>query len=94
MNNKLNNKERLHLAQVKSLPCSVCDAAGPSEAHHVKQGLQYTCIALCPDCHTNSVLGWHGQKRMWHIKKMDELDALNITIQRLLSARFENENPF
>jgi hypothetical protein len=31
---------------------------------------------------------------MWHIKKMDELDALNITIQRLLSARFENENPF
>jgi hypothetical protein len=94
MNNKLNAKERLHLARVKMLPCSVCDKSGPSEAHHVKQGLQYTCIALCPDCHTNSILGWHGQKRMWHIKKMDELDALNITIQRLLSARFENENPF
>ena len=94
MNNKLNNKERLHLAQVKSLPCSVCDTSGPSEAHHVKQGLQYTCIALCPDCHTNSVLGWHGQKRMWHIKKMDEIDALNVTIQRLLSARIENQNPF
>jgi len=29
-------------------------------------------------------MGWHGQKRMWAIKKMDELDALNITIQRLL----------
>jgi hypothetical protein len=94
MNNKLNAKERLHLARVKMLPCSVCDKSGPSEAHHVKQGLQYTCIALCQDCHTNSTLGWHGQKRMWHIKKMDELDALNITIQRLLSARFENENPF
>jgi hypothetical protein len=94
MNNKLNNKERLHLAQVKSLPCSVCDASGPSEAHHVKQGFQYICIALCPDCHTNSVLGWHGQKRMWHIKKMDELDALNITIKRLLESRFENNNPF
>ena len=28
-------------------------------------------------------MGWHGQKRMWGIKKMDELDALNVTIQRL-----------
>jgi hypothetical protein len=92
MNNKLNNKERFHLARVKMLPCSVCDASGPTEAHHYKQGLQYTCIALCKDCHTNSVLGWHGQKRMWHIKKMDELDALNITIERLLSGDFENNN--
>jgi hypothetical protein len=29
-------------------------------------------------------MGWHGQRRMWKIKKMDELDALNITIERLL----------
>jgi hypothetical protein len=29
-------------------------------------------------------MGWHGQKRMWSLKKMDEIDALNITIQRLL----------
>jgi hypothetical protein len=29
-------------------------------------------------------MGWHGQKRMWAIKKMDELDALNITIERLI----------
>jgi hypothetical protein len=28
-------------------------------------------------------MGWHGQKRMWAIKKMDELDALNVTIERL-----------
>ena len=31
-------------------------------------------------------MGWHGQKRMWAIKKMDEMDALNITIQRLLDS--------
>jgi hypothetical protein len=31
---------------------------------------------------------------MWHIKKMDELDALNITIERLLSGDFENKNAF
>lgn len=28
-------------------------------------------------------MGWHGQRRMWAIKKMDELDALDITIERL-----------
>jgi len=31
-------------------------------------------------------MGWHGQKRMWSLKKMDEIDALNITIARLLES--------
>lgn len=84
MNNKLNKEERIHLALIKELPCSVCDAPGPSEAHHIKQGLQYTCVALCVDCHRGPVLGLHGQKRMWAIKKMDVDDALNVTIKRLL----------
>ena len=83
LNNKLNAKERLHLARVKGLSCSVCDAPAPSEAHHFKQGLQYTCIALCVDCHRNPILGWHGQKRAWAIHKMDEIDALNETIRKL-----------
>ena len=82
MNNKLNAKERLYLATVKSLPCSVCDAAGPSEAHHIEQGLQYTCVALCVDCHRGPILGLHGQRRMWNIKKMNELAALDVTIRR------------
>ena len=86
MNNKLTAKEREHLAKVKALPCSVCDAAPPSEAHHIKQGQQYTAVALCPICHTGSLMGWHGQKRAWAIYKMDELDALNVTIQRLMTA--------
>lgn len=85
MNNKLNARERRHLAAVKLLPCSVCDAPGPSEAHHMEQGLQYTCIALCMDCHRGPVLGLHGMRRMWAIKKMTELKALNVTIQRLFN---------
>lgn len=84
MLNKLNAKERAYLARVKELPCSVCDARGPSEAHHVKQHNQYTCVALCEDCHRGSFNGWHGQKRMWSVMRMDELDALNITIKRLM----------
>jgi hypothetical protein len=83
MNNKLNNKERAYLSRVKELPCSVCDASPPSEAHHYKQGLQYTCIALCEDCHRGSFAGIHGQKRAWILRKMTELEALNITIERL-----------
>jgi hypothetical protein len=68
---------------VKVLPCSVCDAPGPSEAHHIVQGLQYTCVALCPECHTGPRMGWHGQRFAWKIRKMEEIDALNITIKRL-----------
>lgn len=84
MNNRLSQSERRHLARVKELSCSVCDSPGPSEAHHIQQGSQYLCVALCEDCHRGPVMGWHGQKRMWSIKKMGELDALQVTLQRLL----------
>jgi len=86
VNNKLTQKEREWIQIVKSLPCSVCDAPGPSDAHHIKQHRQFTVVALCKDCHQGPVMGWHGQKRMWAIKKMDELDALNITIQRAFTS--------
>jgi hypothetical protein len=83
MNNSLNKAEREHIQQVKELPCSVCDAPPPSDAHHIKQSCQYTVIALCKSCHQGSMMGWHGQKRAWAIAKMDEMDALNVTIKRL-----------
>lgn len=73
------------MERVKLLPCSVCDAAGPSDAHHIKQGQHFSCVALCKDCHQGSFNGIHGQRRMWTVMKMDEIDALAITVQRLLS---------
>lgn len=82
MNSQLNKRERLHMARVKALPCSLCDASGPSEAHHIHQGQTYTCVALCPDCHRGGN-GWHGTKAYWRIRKMDELSALDVTISRL-----------
>lgn len=91
VNNKLNAAERKHLQRVKSLPCSVCNAPPPSSAHHVKQGLQYTTVALCYDCHQGSLMGWHGQKRAWAIRKVDQLDALNVTIQRLIENTYQVE---
>ena len=85
MNNNLTAKEKAYVGLVKELPCSVCDAEGPSDAHHVKQHRQYTCVALCKDCHQGSFNGWHGQRRMWSVMKMDEQDALNVTIERVVA---------
>jgi hypothetical protein len=76
-------REREHVERVKELPCSVCNAPGPSEAHELKQGLWWVCCALCPDCHRGPVMGWHGQKRAWAVRKMDELQAVNVTLERL-----------
>jgi len=28
-------------------------------------------------------MGWHGQRRAWAIRKMDELDALAVTLKNL-----------
>lgn len=76
--------ERRHIERVKSLPCSVCDASAPSDCHEINQGQWFTSIALCKDCHQGGLNGIHGQKRMWAIKKMDELAALNVTVERLM----------
>jgi cytochrome c5 len=77
--------ERDHIERVKELPCSVCDEHGPSDAHEIKQGQWFTAVALCKSCHQGSLLGLHGQRRAWTLRKMDELDALAVTIQRLMT---------
>lgn len=55
----------------------------------MKQHRQYTGIALCADCHRGGLMGWHGQKRAWAIRKMDEQDALNVTIERLMGEKYD-----
>lgn len=85
MNSKnIKPDEREHLARVKELPCSVCSASPPSDAHHIKQGLHYLCIPLCKDCHQGQFNGIHGQARIWSVYKMDEMSALNKTIKAIL----------
>lgn len=79
----INARESDHMAGVKSLPCSVCDAPAPSAAHHINQGQHYTTVALCWECHQGKQ-GWHGDKTLWRIRKMDELGALNVTLARLM----------
>lgn len=83
MNQKYTKAQREHVERVKRLPCSVCNQRGPSAAHHIKQNNAYTVVALCENCHQGPHSGWHGARAMWKIKKMDELDALAVTIERL-----------
>ena len=85
MLNKLTAKERVHLARVKELPCSVCGAAGPSEAHHIEQHKQYTCIPLCESCHRSNFNGIHGQARIWKVLKKTEHSCLNDTLEKLFN---------
>lgn len=61
MNNRPNNRERLHLAKIKEMPCGVCDASPPSDAHHIVQHNQYLCIPLCKDCHQDLTMEFMGQ---------------------------------
>ena len=75
MNNQISARERQHLANVKALACSVCDAPPPSEAHHLKQGYQYICIPLCASCHRSNFNGIHGQARIWSVMKKDEMTS-------------------
>ena len=89
MNSNLNTQERKWVGLVKEQPCSVCGQAAPSDAHHIEQGEHYTVVALCKSCHQGSKMGWHGEKAAWRIAKMDELDALNVTIANVFKTLLE-----
>ena len=79
---RITGSEFRHMGLVKESACSVCGAPGPSHAHHIEQGLHFTVIALCPDCHTGPN-GIHGDKTLWRIHKLDEIKALNETLRRV-----------
>ncbi len=76
--------EREHVDKLAQLDCIICGAAGV-EVHEPEQGLWFISMPLCPTCHRHPVYGWHGERRNWKARKMDELDAINATIRRLMS---------
>lgn len=74
--------ESRYIAWVKAQPCVICSEHGPSDAHEVKQGSWFTSVPLCKGCHQGSKNGIHGERRMWILMKMDEIDAINETVRR------------
>lgn len=75
--------ERRHVEAIKAMPCAVCGAEGPSEAHEIEQGLWFLSIPLCPDCHRGNHNGIHGRKAIWNACKLNEETALNKTLERI-----------
>jgi hypothetical protein len=78
----LDEIESAYLADVKRVPCVICNAPAPSEAHHPEQGLHLCGIACCDDCHTGPH-GWHGDKSRWRAAKMTPMRAINETRRRV-----------
>lgn len=85
-------KSDKHLNELRSMPCSLCGAQGPSEAHHVRQGQgmgqrasDFLAIPLCPDCHRGPK-GRHGDQQLFRLYKVTEMDLLARTVQRVLQA--------
>jgi hypothetical protein len=77
-------QERQHVERVKGLPCAVCGAHPPSDAHEIEQGLWFVSVPLCADCHRGSRNGIHGEKWAWRAAKMSEIKALNEALKRLV----------
>lgn len=84
MHSKLTARDKRHLVEVKSLPCGVCGQSGPSDAHHIEQGLHNICIPLCKDCHQGAHNGIHGRKAIWNVLKKTELSVLDDTVRKLI----------
>lgn len=75
-----------HMDRVAGLPCGVCSAE-PVELHHILEGRvpgarspDMLVIPLCADCHRGSFNGIHGQRRIWDVYKLSELDVLSNTL--------------
>lgn len=82
-------KSRKHMGRVKELPCGVCGASGPSDAHHILEGRipgrkspDWLTIPLCKECHQGPQ-GIHGDRTLWKIYKANEAQILNDTLEAL-----------
>lgn len=58
--------------------------------YEVEQSLWWASIPLCASCHRDNFNGVHGQARIWKVKKVTELVALNATIRTLMRGSSEH----
>jgi hypothetical protein len=85
--------EAKYMGRVAELGCILCDQLGrpnmPAQVHHVREGQgmaqranSYLTVPLCPQCHTGTH-GIHGDRQLLKQAKLDEMDLLALTIERL-----------
>ena len=82
----LTKAEREWVAILAQLPCVVCDDEGPSEVHEPEQGLWFSAMPLCADCHRGTH-GFHGTRQRWAARKMTELKAINKAVGLALAQK-------
>src|SRR5215469_9157846 len=75
-------RSRQHLAFVRQLPCVVCGKAAPSEAAHVRSGLDGAAglkpsdrysLSLCSDCH--ALQHQFGELTFWSTVRIDPFNV-------------------
>jgi len=72
-----------HLARVKQLPCVICAAPPPSDAHHCFSGrygsrkaIDFETIPLCKNCHQHGPSAIHNDKAGWAERYGNDYDYL------------------
>ena len=83
-------KARAYMARVKQLPCVICNAPPPSDAHHVICGRygfarasDFDVIPLCKSCHQVGLMAIHNNKRAWIERNGPDYDYLPIVSKML-----------
>lgn len=81
------------MGRVAALGCALCRRRGipgtPAQVHHIRYGAgagrkspDWLTIPLCEQCHTGPH-GIHGDRRLFKVAGVDELDLLADTIALL-----------
>lgn len=94
MAKKATAAERRYMDRVASLPCMLGEALGEYHSqvnlHHIREGQgmsqranNFLVIPLCRECHQGAN-GVHGNRSLMRIAKVEELDLLAMTIERLM----------
>ena len=90
--------ESRHLDRIAGLPCALCylmneSQQGPTRCHHIREGQggsqrasDFLTVPLC-DEHHQGPQGIHGDRTLWRIAKLAELDVLAWTIEQLERSR-------
>ena len=92
--------EGAYLSAVAALDCVLCALLGrpdvPGQIHHIREGQgaaqraqNWLTVCLCERCHLGPH-GIHGDRQLLHSAKVDEMDLLAITVERVWRALWEN----
>lgn len=88
--------EKSYMGRVAEGVCILCEALGcegdtPVNLHHVREGQgmgqkaqNWLVIPLCPTCHQGRH-GIHGDRALLRLAKLDEIDLLAMTIERMFA---------